>query len=200
MPALEHWLNFEAAILIANALFAAWLSISGLRPNASQQKRLFVRLVTAFFAITLAVLAARQIAERSQAEDDFLYFVPWKGDGSVVQFYRNSSGPLEKVRIWIMQSADYPNDSDPDYFSKGIRQYYDFVNAGIQVAGVVLPPGDWTIDIDPKNPRGQVRQRLTVNFCDGEIVFVTTVVRKVDGKVLIAPPSPSDHSRVSLCQ
>ena len=192
MPAIEHWLGFNILISVANVLFMAWLSVWGLKSMTSRLTHIVVSVLAIVIAIAVSFQFAKQEAERSKAEKDYVYFVPWRSVGSEIQFYRKATGALEKVRVWVMASSDNPNVDVPDYFNRGISHSYEVVDEGTHVAGLSLPSGDWTIDLDPKNPKGHVRQRIIVNLCDGEIAYATKVIRKANGEVLVDYPPPKN--------
>ena len=189
IPPFEFWLSAPAILSAVTFAFAAGLAVVTFKDiSRSLFRWCFVVLI--FLTIVQWWVSVRQEADKAKPDRDYVYFFIDPADQALtldgtVLLSRISTGILDGVKFCFLPTRDYDEYRNAkcatDNFDEGTGHY------------AFLKPDDWTIDIDPKNRYGKVRQRLDIVQNNGKaVVVLSKVYRKVGGEILCETPPPKD--------
>lgn len=193
---IEFWFSGYALISFVGFLFALVLSALGVGPMLTKSgHRRFVWSGVAVIAALTWWQLARQEEDKAKPESDYVYLRPSNRgtpDGGIA-LYTVSTGTLKNVRIAVRRMG--PNDrAEPGYiYSNGLEGV--IVDEGMHLSRVILPPGNYVIDLDPPTKYGKVSQRLQIQQDGNQIAWAIAVTRKHSGVVLLPAPyrNPPGH-------
>jgi hypothetical protein len=199
IPAPEFWFSGYAAISAATTLLALALGALGVGPVPTEihHKRIVWASVTVISALTWWQLAKQEEA-KAKPERDYMYVIPSgdpldiSADGQFVGMLTVATGVLKDVKIWIQHTEDHYKNRNTVYYNEA-RLIDEGTN--LNQLPLILPAGDFTIDLDPPTKLGKVLERIQIAKDANGFSAKIEVMRKQTGEILQPLPDrlPAMH-------
>jgi hypothetical protein len=193
-PVCDAWFTWTVLLAAVPAFaVAVWKRPMTLR-------RFVAAVLTGLFAWYVAAV----VEDQRTAPDryyTYIYVHPNRtallADGSV-ELFRRSTGTMDKVQVCYANTAERPTTTKYPCFSNREGGRYHTFGEGTEPFAA-LPPGDWTLDIDPPNKLGRVIEQINVVVANGRATTAFAQARRKEGRQEILCETPKREG-VSLCE
>jgi hypothetical protein len=185
LPSLEFWMSGQAIIGAFTTAYGLILALIGLKGSAGTPAYKVAGCLLLLLIAAQWWALAKQGADKAKPERDYAYFLlsqdarDFREDGAVLVTV--ASGVLRNIRVAIQRTSDH-NAGRWNYIW---ASEIGLIDEGTHRTGLVLPFGDYTIDIDAPSKSGKVLQRLDIVGNNGRPVILSTTVRRKDTREIL---------------
>jgi len=184
MPDFEFWVSGTALWGAIEFIFVVGLAVMSIQSLGPIAFRFAAWLAVVVVGIHLYTLAQNE-ADKAKPDRDYAYLIP----GMLVApdficLATVSTGTMRNVRIAVRRIGPNGEPEAVYIYSNGINGVT--VDEGTNLSQVMLPVGNYAIDIDPPTKFGKIDERI--NFTNDLRVFTIQAVRKAGREILIPAP------------